>query len=417
LSAGANKPLAAPSSANPPSYSTDYEIDRDGIIVPFTYRSNQIIVRGEAAGHPGLSFLFDTGSSACVVEESLGLDGVRTGKSLIREADGETSATTVWLSGIALRGEDGTVAARNISALEYDLSRMSRMIGQHIDGILGVSFFSGYVVEIDYEHGLLRFHTPQCADFADQHADNVKTFSLDLMPGSLTQLSPCLMLEGKLNGTRECPFLLDTGFGGYLSVPHAAAIESGLMNPDTPQAKSSSYGLTRRFETSKIRASLLSVGGIDLSGHVITVDFRNHDRPDQAGIVGNKLLQDYRVRLDYHRRRLWLTQISATAETDDLGRPQIGLDVQPQGHSVRVVHVDRNSPAHESGVHVGDTILAINGMPLDLISTDTALKMLRSPSGVLTLAMVRAVDPNLGTSPGEVTVRIMPKAPLEWKSR
>ena len=84
---------------------------------------------------------------------------------------------------------------------------------------------------------------------------------------------------------------------------------------------------------------------------------------------------------------------------------------------IRVYRVERNSPARRSGVRAGDTVLAVNGQPVGGGHLDQALALLTAPTGDVKLALKRAVDPNFGTTPGQVTLTITPASPLDWKSK
>lgn len=394
---------------------TEHQLDRDVIEIPFIYRNRQIVVKGEADDKRDLTFLFDSGASAPVLDRTLGLTGTRLRDTIIQEADGQTAAENVWISRMAVTGSEGSARVHNIAVLITDLSQMSRTLGFKIDGILGITFMAGYVTEIDYARRILRLTNPRRFTIAQRQPDNRKTFLFDLLPFDPRKANPCILMLGKLHEKYDYSFLLDTGYGGYLSVAQAAAVESGLFKADTPRVVTSSYSLTRRFQSNKIRASYLMLGQINLSGRVISVDVRNGDVYGQSGIIGNRFLQNYYVILDYPRRKLWLERVTEKEEPDDAEKPSLGISVRADGKSVIVEKVLKNSPAQRAGVRPGDILLAINGQAVDLLNTATVLNMLALPREMMALSLLRGVDPNLGTRSDPIVVTIQPSSPLDWK--
>src|SRR5579871_1702856 len=137
-------------------FKTEYLLDRDIVEVPFEYKEHQIIVKGEVDGHKDLVFLFDSGASAPVMDKTLGLHGLHVGDASIQEAEGVTAAEAIAIDDFRLGSESNEVRVENLNVLLTDLSQVSRLLGVHLDGIVGISFMAEYVIEIDYNKHLLR---------------------------------------------------------------------------------------------------------------------------------------------------------------------------------------------------------------------------------------------------------------------
>lgn len=392
----------------------EYLLDRDVVTIPFLYRNHQILVTGALEGRDRLTFMLDTGASISVIDTEYHHLGTPLGRMRMREAHGETDTDAVRLPSIQLEGANGRVAVHNSVALVSDLSQMSHLLGCKLSGIIGIPLVAGFVVDIDYQQHVLRFHDKRTVDLSARSPDNQRTFLFGLVASNHTQDVPCQYMQGQIGVKYRYTFLLDTGFGGYLSVAHAAAEESGLLTAKTPTIPSTSYSLSRQFRTSKLRAQSLFLGAIDLTGKTITVDYRNGDVVGQQGIVGNRFLQNYYVTLDYPHHRLWLERAPGEEERDEADKPAFGMDLRLEPNGIYVYRVARHSPAHRSGVHAGDVILAINGQSLDKFIGTEALRLLNVPHGAVRLSVERAIDPNLGTTPGAVTVTMAPASPLDW---
>ncbi len=381
---------------------------------PFEYKNHQIFVHGTLDGHKDLTFLFDTGASAPVIDRALNISGYGLGSTTIQEAEGVTSADQLWVRDLSLGSEKAQARVHNIAVLVTDLSQVSRVLGQKVDGIIGIPFCAGFVTEIDYEKHLLRFYNPRTYSIASRVGDDQRTFVFDVTPMNLKRAASSVLISGQLHPKYDYDFLVDTGFGGYLSVAHSAAQESGLFKTDTPHVSATSYGVTRSFRSDKIRAGFLMLGPINLSGRVVAVDYRNNDVIGQTGIVGNRLLQNYRVTLDYPRHKLLLERVTTKEEADDAEIPSFGLVIRTDGKTVLVDATKKNSPAQRAGLHAGDEIVSINDHAVRDMSSVEVTGLLSAGTGTATLSVTPAADPNLGTRAKPYTVTLAPRSPLDW---
>jgi hypothetical protein len=408
--------LSGATGAQEMRFITEYRLDNDMIEIPFEYQHHQIILHGEADDKKDLTFLFDTGASRPTLEVALGLNGQHLGDTNFHEAEGVTNAESVWLSDLRIGDQSGMARVHNIPVLMTDLSQVSRVIGRRIDGIIGITFMAGYVVEIDYQKHLLRLYNCRKYTIGQRKPDNQRTFLFDLKQADPRAPVSIVFLGGQLHEKYDYDFLLDTGFGGYVSVALWEAQESGLFKQDTPRAPATNYSITRQFKSDKIRASYLMIGEINLSGRIIQVDYRNTQKYGQFGIAGNRFLQNYRITLDYQRHKLWMERMTEQEEPDEAERFVLGISVRAENRTVRVDKVMRHSPAHRAGVRPGDMIVAVNGKRLDELDTANATKLLTAPQGVTTLTGIHGVDPNFGTRGASYTLTLLPSSPFDWRA-
>jgi predicted aspartyl protease len=395
---------------------TEYQLDRDVIEIPFEYYEHQIVLKGKTGKSKDLTLLFDSGASSPVMDISLGLRGTHLADAAIQEAEGVTSAESIWLDNLQLGPDGNSANVVNIAVLITDLSQMSRVLGRHLDGIVGMSFMAGYVVEIDYQKQILRFHRSQQYAIGQRKPDNERTFVFDLSPGVARRANSTLLLHGLLHPKYDYDFLFDTGFGGYVSIAHLAAEEAGMIHADTPRVSGTAYSVTRTFPSDKIRTSFLMLGEINLSNKIVSIDYRNKDVLGQTGIVGNRFLQNYRVTVDFSRHKLLLERATAADEVDDAEKPSFGIVIRTDGKSVRVDRVKRHSPAQQSGVRTGDILLTLNGQEVRDMTTAEVANLLASPQAAMQFVFRRGVDPNLGTGGEEYTVKMTALSPLDWKT-
>jgi predicted aspartyl protease len=330
---------------------------------------------------------------------------------VIQEADGSSHARTVLLKELTVGQDMQLVHARNLGALMSDLTQVSKVMGRRIDGIVGLSFMAGFVIEVDYSKKTLRFLSPRRFTIADRKPDNQSTFLFPLTNAEPKRPISNLLIAGKLIGDYDYDFILDTGFGGYVSVAKSAAQLSGLLRNETARIPAESYSVSHKFRSEKIRASFLMLGEINISNRIIQVDTRNGDTYGQNGIIGNRLLQNYRLTLDYARHKLWLERVTTKEEPDEAGKPMLGLTVRTDGGMIHVVRVAPASPAAHAGVQNGDAILRIDGLTIQDIGMATAIAVLASPDGPTDIELQHDSG---ATAENPVTVKLIPASPLDW---
>ena len=67
----------------------------------------------------------------------------------------------------------------------------------------------------------------------------------------------------------------------------------------------------------------------------------------------------------------------------------IGVSVRPDGANVTVVQLTPAGPAEQAGVHVGDTLIAIDGAPVGNAG-DASARLKGAPGSPVTLTLRRA---------------------------
>ena len=143
--------------------------------------------------------------------------------------------------------------------------------------------------------------------------------------------------SGQVSVTEGVVSRLETG-----TYAHSQSIQHLLVQTDAAINPGNSGGplANMRGEVIGVNARVLS--GAENVGFAIPVD--------TAREVVEAIIQDGKV----HRSYLGLTLQEMFAKTDD-----------PTQHGVVIADVAPLSPAHESGVHPGDILVAVNGEPVN----------------------------------------------------
>lgn len=249
--------------------------------IPFKYRDGQIWLRVTVprASEP-LHFLLDSGAAASVLDQQtarrLGLKCVE--RVNIRGV--RTSASGYWTSPLSFRVGEIPLSQK---FLAVDLQKLSRATARPVDGLLGADFFRGRIVQIDYAAETIRLLP------ATPSARNAQVLTLRNRRGAMR-------VPIRVNGSEAKWVRLDTGCASALhwvtssrpSAESSCQISIGLAEISVPYVETSVQIGEERFTA--VRTGL-------------------HEKAifsGEAGLLGNELLERFRLTVDAPRRRVIL---------------------------------------------------------------------------------------------------------------
>jgi hypothetical protein len=127
--------------------------------IAFTRLANLVVVEATLNGSRPLRFVLDTGAARMVVDaavagelrlpegESDTISGAGTGRVPVKRIPGVQMAV-------------GRLKPRSYDLVATDLSGISSLVGEHIDGIIGYPFLHQFIVTIDYDAKNLELRQP-----------------------------------------------------------------------------------------------------------------------------------------------------------------------------------------------------------------------------------------------------------------
>lgn len=233
-------------------------------------RDGLICLEVNLTGHGPAKFLVDSGAGATLIDrrlaKSLALPDGRAHR--VQGVSGTVSAS--WVNGL-----DGTVAGVPLpsSVLAVDLQGVAGH-STRIDGLLGVDFFEGRAVQIDFPRRMLRV-----LDAAERGPLQGERVPLSWRNG-------CLSAKVSVDGEEAHWMRVDTGCDSAMEWVNksAAAQNSG------------------RRQRSHVRMGAVSVPEVSVGTHA---------RPffsGESGLIGNGLLAKFCVTIDASRKQMVLTQ-------------------------------------------------------------------------------------------------------------
>jgi hypothetical protein len=269
-------------------------------------------------------------------------------------AGGASFATLDTLRVASARGDGVEVAGVKVAVLDVN-SSFAPLFWRRMAGVLGYDVISRFVVQLDYDDSLLVLHDPAAWSYA-----GVETPLPMVMNGTV----PALM--GKLDGRDEGLFRLDVGSSSTVDL-HAPFAKAKRIVPRlgrTQRVDGVGFGGSFTSEIGRLR--VMSLGPYEWDDPIVSVAHATEGAfasEEFAGNIGNRILERFRVTLDYQRRQVILEPGKRYGARDHLTR--CGVLMAKRGGVVTVESVLHASPADRGGLRAGDQVLAVDGRPID----------------------------------------------------
>jgi len=284
--------LVLPVLAAPPQQRSDAAVE-----IPFDFKTHQPIVAVRVNGGRPVPFLFDTGASINVIGDALAQEiGLAAGGP-------PQSITGGGQASVPVRYADAVTFSANGNEWSRQRAAVLPISAKHYSGFIGAPILMRYVVQFDFQRGVVRLIDPQ----RYQPAAGAMRIPFELqadLPVVRAQV------DGG-NGPIEARLMVDTGAGGVLVdlnrpfVDRHGLVEAmqATASADRPAGIGGTapfvYGTARQF----------TLGGVVVKNPRIGLSRATHgssSRAERDGVIGNQLLRHYLTTFDYQRRLLLL---------------------------------------------------------------------------------------------------------------
>ena len=320
------------------------------------YYGGVVVVQALVSDYPDtLQFILDTGSAGISLDTStcarLGIK-MEPSDRIIKGLGSSRPVSFARNHSLKLPGL--TVDSLDFHINDYEL--ISQVYGIQVDGIMGFSLLSRYIVTIDYD-------TEEIIIYSKGKYTYPK--GGQLLKPSLTQI-PLISAPLKTGvKTINNRYYFDTGAGMCLLLSSQFVNDSSVLEGKRRRTKkmiqTEAQGLGGKMTMSLTTINEFRIGNYNFR-NVPTYIFDDKTNvtayPFLGGMIGNDLLRRFNITLNYGKKEIYMMPNSHFRDMFDYS--YTGLIIYLINGRVEVTDIIKGSPAEKAGFRKGDIIMAIN---------------------------------------------------------
>lgn len=298
-----------------------------------------------------LNFILDTGSGGISLDsttcERLRISTTASNKT-IRGIAGIRTVRFAYNNTLRLPGLQ--VDSLNFHINDYEI--LSNVYGEHIDGIIGYSFFTRYIVKVNYDDTLIFVYSKGSIKY----------------PRGGYLLKPLLVnipIQGgqvkEDKATSAARFYFDTGAGLCMLLSTDFVADSLKLNSKKKIFHTQAEGLGGKADMKITVIKEFRLGPFrfrKVPSYIFNDEYNVTSYPYLGGLIGNDLLRRFNLTLNYEKKELYLVPNSHYREPFDYA--YTGLGFYFIDGEIRVTDVMKDSPAEKAGFKPDDVMVAIN---------------------------------------------------------
>ncbi len=352
---------------------------------PFTMLTGGIIVLKVTldAKPDTLNFILDTGSGGISIDSVTCLQlqwKTQMSNRIIRGIAGMKRVEFSYGHTLNLPGL--SVDSLDFHINDYDI--LTSVYGVKIDGIIGYSFLSKYIVNIDYDNSLVHVYTQGTYKYPRGGYLLHPQFSTLVM-------QPAMVKDATtINGR----FYFDTGAGLCMLLSQDFVDDSVLLKKKKKIFLTEAEGLGGKREMQLTVIKELKVGPYRFRRvpiYIFEDDFNVTSYPILGGLLGNDILRRFNVTLNYREQQIYIDPNKHYNDSFDYS--YTGLGIYMVDGLVTVVDIMKNSPAEKAGFQPDDIIVAIDNNFSNNIQTYKT--MLQNAKARLSVLILRNNEPKI----------------------
>jgi hypothetical protein len=311
-----------------------------------------ILIKAKVNDYPdSLNFVLDTGSGGISLDSTtvieFGIPVVGSDKT-IKGIGGIRKVSFLYDAKLKLPGLE--VEKLNFHVNDYSL--LTSVYGIKIDGIVGYSFFSKYIINVSYDS--LRINVYSVGEY--------KYPSSGHMLNPMFTALPIQNLRFTDNGKFYARFYLDTGAGLNFLLSERYVQDSGILKkrkkkPLITQAEGVGGRASMRI-TTVTEVKLGPYRFRKVPTYLFKDEYNVINYPYLGGLIGNDLLRRFNITFNYVKQEVHI--IPNSHFRDDFDYAYHGLSIYFIDNQIVVDDVVTGSPADKAGFKKEDVIIALN---------------------------------------------------------
>lgn len=310
-----------------------------------------MVIRARFGNIPdSLNFILDTGSGGISLDSATCEEfkiPIRATDTSITGIGGIRKVSFAFDRTLQLPGL--RVEHLNFHVNDYEV--LSSVYGEKVDGIIGYSFFSRYIVKINFDSSMIEVYSPGKISYPREGT---------LLHPAFTNL-PIQWLSIKDRRRLGFNYYFDTGAGLCLLLSEDFAKDSGILLSKRKPVVTQAEGLGGKLQMRLTLIKELRVGPYkfrQVPTYLYKDDYNVTSYPFTGGLLGNDLLRRFNMVLNYPNREIHLSPNSHYEETFDYA--YTGLGIYLVSGKIMVEDVIADSPADKAKFKVNDEVLAVD---------------------------------------------------------
>ncbi len=318
-----------------------FRIYSGGVIVIEAYINNNL--------RP-LNFILDTGSG-----------GISLDSTTCSELNIILKPTDTTVSGIGgvkkvsfafnQKLKTGNLITDSLNFYVNDYSLLASVYGEKIDGIIGYSFLSRYILDIDFDSAYIKINSPGSFKY--------KKNGTLLKPGFSRLIAFPITVKDK---DKIAPnFFLDTGAGLCLLLTDQFLKEHNILLPRRRPVATQVQGMGGK-KTMRLTVVKSIKFGPYVFRNVPANLYNDEDNvtsyPYTAGLLGNDIMRRFNIVLNYPQREMHI--IPNSNFTDKFDYAYTGLSLYNFYGKIYIDDIVEKSPADKAGLKNGDEVLSVD---------------------------------------------------------
>ncbi len=297
-----------------------------------------------------LNFVLDTGSGGISLDSTtaiyFGLTGTPSDRT-IRGIAGIKKVSFLYNRKLHLHGL--TIDSLDFHINNYDI--LSAVYGEKIDGIIGYSVFSRYIVKLNYDSAQIEFWTKGVIHYPKGG------YMLRPVIGTLP------IHQARIRDQRpiESRFLIDIGAGLNVMLSTDFVRDSSFLLKKRKLYPKEAEGLGGKIDLYVTVMKEVKIGPYRFRNVPVEIfddTYNITSYPYLSGIIGNDLLRRFNAIINYEKREFYITPNAAYFSPFDYAYS--GMSLYLIDGKIIVGDVSENSPAEKAGLKEGDIVLAVN---------------------------------------------------------
>jgi hypothetical protein len=321
--------------------------------IPFVQLTGGIIIMQATLNNSSdtLNFVLDSGSSGISLDSTTAV--------YLKLKPQATDRTIRGIAGIRkvpfLYNQQLNFPGLSVDSLDFhvnDYSILTTVYGEQIDGIIGYSFLSRYIVKIDYDS--LRI------DICSKGSIRYPRGGYMLKPSFNNNL-PVQSLRVRDEETVNARFLYDIGAGVCMMLSTDFVGDSSLLHRKRKLWAKEGEGVGGKIDMHLTVIKEVKVGPFKFRNvpvYIFNDAFNVTSYPFMGGLIGNDILRRFNCILNYEKRDFYLVPNSHFSESFDYSYS--GVELYFIDGQIILGDVAEGSPAEHAGLKEGDVVMAVN---------------------------------------------------------